>query len=91
MWNPEAFEFTNADNVSFIVLLLWAIPIYLNRRQIMKGKWYKKLFGWSKFMMGRAEKAPEPKLHVRELALCYFFMGIFVYLLFMVQPHGSGS
>jgi hypothetical protein len=90
-WHPDMYVFTNADNVSFIVLLLWAIPLYLNRRQIMQGKWFKKLFGWSKFMMERAERAPEPKLHLREMALCYFFMGLFVYLVFMVQPHGGGS
>ncbi len=89
LWNPEAFEFTNADNVSFIVLLLWAIPLYLNRSQIMKSKWFKKFFGWSNFIMKRAEKAPNPKLNNFELALCYFFMGFFVYLVFMVQPHGS--
>ncbi len=89
LWNPEAFEFTNADNVSFIVLLLWAIPIYLNRAPIMNGKWYKKLFGWSKFLMARAAKASPPRLTNKEFALCYFFMGIFVFLVFMVQPHGS--
>jgi hypothetical protein len=90
MWNPEAWELTNADNVSFIVLLLWALPLYFNRAQILRSKWYKKLFGWSKFAMSRAEKAPNPKLRNFELALCYFFMGIFVFLVFMVQPHGSG-
>jgi hypothetical protein len=90
-WNPEMYEFTNADNVSFIVLLLWAIPIYLNRQQIMKGKWFKKLFGWSNFLMKRAESTPKPKLSNFEFALSYFFMGIFVFLVFMVQPHGSGS
>ena len=89
MWNEEAWEFTNADNSSLYVLVLWAIPIYLNRRPIMRGKWFKKFFGWSKFLMERAEKAPEPKLLEKELALCYFFMGLFVYLVFMVQPHGT--
>jgi hypothetical protein len=91
LWNPEAFEFTNADNVSLIVLVLWAIPLYLNRRQVMQTKWFKKLFGWNYYLMKKAETAPEPKLHLRELALCYFFMGLFVYLVFMVQPHGGGS
>lgn len=88
IWHPEAWMFTNADNVSLIVLALWAIPIYLNRRPIMRGKWFKKLFGGIDFLMERAEKAPEPKLLDKELALCYFFMGLFVYLVFMVQPHG---
>jgi hypothetical protein len=90
LWNPEAFELTNADNVSFIVLLLWAIPVYFNRRPIVQSKWYKKFFGWSKFLMARAEKAPNPKLQNIEFAISYFFMGFFVYLVFMVQPHGSG-
>ena len=90
IWNPDAFSFTNADNVSFIVLLLWAIPVYLNRRQIMQHKWFKKFFGWSKFLMSRAEKAPSPRLLNKELAICYFFMGFMVFLVFMVQPHGSG-
>lgn len=90
IWNPEAFEMTNADNVSFIVLLLWAIPMYINRAQIMRSKYYKKLFGWSKLAMKRAEKAPDPVIPNSILALCYFFMGVFTYVVFMVQPHGSG-
>jgi hypothetical protein len=90
MWNPEAWSFTNADNVSFIVLLLWAIPLYLNRAQIVRSKWYKKFFGWSSFLMRRAEKAPKPRLGNKELAIMYFLMGVFVFLVFMVQPHGSG-
>lgn len=91
IWNPEAFDMTNADNVSFIVLLFWAVPMYINRAQIMRSKYFKKLFGWSKFAMRRAEKAPDPRLSNGILALCYFFMGIFTYVIFMVQPHGSGS
>jgi hypothetical protein len=90
LWNPEAFEMTNADNVSFIVLLFWAVPMYINRAQIMRSKYYKKLFGWSKFAMKRAEKAPDPKIPTSILALCYFFMGIFTFVIFEVQPHGSG-
>jgi hypothetical protein len=90
IWNPAAFEMTNADNVSLIVLVLWFIPMYINRAQIMRSKYYKKLFGWSKFAMKRAEKAPEPVIPNSILALCYFFMGIFTYVVFMVQPHGSG-
>ncbi|UCF09034.1 MAG: hypothetical protein JSW28_04940, partial [Thermoplasmata archaeon] len=91
MWNPEAFEMTNADNVSFITLLLFALPIYLNRAWVMKGKIFGKLFGRFKFAMKRAEKAPTPKLSYREFALCYFLMGIFIFVVFEVQPHGGGS
>jgi hypothetical protein len=90
IWNPEAFDFRNADNVSFAVLFLWAIPAFLNRRQFMQTKWYRRFFGWSKWAMAHADRAPEPKLMMREIALCYFFMGFLVYLVFMVQPHGSG-
>ncbi len=90
MWNPEAFQMTNADNVSFLVLLFWAIPMYINRAQIMRSKYYKKLFGWSKLAMKRAEKAPDPVIPTSILALCYFFMGIFTFVIFEVQPHGSG-
>jgi len=91
IWHPDAFSATNADNVSLIVLILWAIPLYLNRRDIMRSKWFLKFFGWSGFFMDRARKAPEPRLTQQELMLCYFFMGFFVYLVFMVQPHGGGS
>ncbi|UCE73742.1 MAG: hypothetical protein JSV56_12050 [Methanomassiliicoccales archaeon] len=90
IWNPEAFDMTNADNVSFIVLLLWFIPMYINRAQIMRSKYFKKLFGWSKFAMKRAEMAPNPKLSIGVLALCYCLMGIFTFVVFEVQPHGSG-
>jgi hypothetical protein len=91
LWNPEAWQMTNADNVSFLVLFLWAVPMYINRAQIMRSKYFKKLFGWSKFAMKRVEKAPEPKIPNGILALCYFFMGIFTFVIFAVQPHGSGS
>ncbi|UCG69706.1 MAG: hypothetical protein JSV09_01395 [Thermoplasmata archaeon] len=91
IWNPEAFDMTNADNVSFIVLLLWFIPMYVNRAQIMRSKYYKKLFGWSKFAMKRAEKTPDPIIPNSVLALCYCLLGIMTFVIFEVQPHGSGS
>jgi hypothetical protein len=55
----------------------------------MHHKWFKKFFGWSKYLMEKARTAPEPKLLTKEMALCYFFMGLFVYMVFMVQGHGS--
>lgn len=90
LWNPEAFEMTNADNVSFVVLLFWFVPLYINRAQIMRSKYFKKLFGRSKFAMKRAEKAPDPMIPNSILALCYFLLGIMTFVIFEVQPHGSG-
>jgi hypothetical protein len=89
IWQTDAFSYTNADNVSSIVLILWAIPMYLNRAQIMRSNTYRKFFGWSKFAMRRAQNVKDSRLSKREVALCYFFMGIFAFLVFMVQPHGS--
>ncbi len=91
IWNTEAFDMTNADNVSFIVLLFWFIPMYINRAQIMRSKYFKKLFGKIKFAMKRAEKAPDPIIPNGVLALCYCLLGIMTFVIFEVQPHGSGS
>jgi hypothetical protein len=87
-WNPEMYTFTNADNVSFLVLLFWAIPFYLNRRTFMNTRGFYKLFGWSRWLMRKAARAPVPKLTHRELAFMYCLMGIFTYVIFAVQPHG---
>ena len=87
-WNPEAYIMTNADNVSLITLVLWAIPLYLNRRAIMNTPLFKKMFGWSRWLMKKAEAAPAPLLTDRELGFMYFIMGIFVFTVFAVQPHG---
>jgi hypothetical protein len=91
MWNPEAYSMTNADNVSFLILLFWAVPMYINRAQVMRSKYFQKLFGRFSFAMKRAEKAPKPKIPNGVMALCYFFMGVFTFVIFAVQPHGSGS
>ncbi len=91
IWNEGWWELTNADNVSFVVLAMWFIPMYINRAQVLKSKYFKKLFGWSKFAIKRGEKAPDPRLTNGILALCYFFMGIFTFVVFMAQEHGSGS
>ena len=90
LWNPEAFEMTNADNVSFVVLALWALPMYINRAWVVKGKRFAKIFGGIFFLMDWAKKAPPPKLTYREFAICYFLMGIFIFIVFEVQPHGGG-
>jgi hypothetical protein len=91
IWNEGWWELTNADNVSFVVLVMWFIPMYINRAQVLKSKYFKKLFGWSKLIIKRGEKAPDPRLTNGILALCYFFMGIFTFVVFMAQEHGSGS
>ena len=87
-WNPWFYDITNADNVSFIVLVLWAIPLWLNRRQLMESRPHHWLFGRIGWFRRFAAKAPRPLLTDREIALLFFVMGIFVWLVFMVQPHG---
>ena len=87
-WNPEAWSMTNADNVSLLTLLFWIIPMYINRREIMQSKPFKKLCGKSKWVMARTVKAPKPVFTQRELALIYFILGIFIFTVFAVQPHG---
>jgi hypothetical protein len=91
MWNPQAWEMTNADNVSLVALVLWAIPMYLNRAWVLKGKKFEKLFGRISFAMKRAAQAPAPVLSYREFTLSYFFLGILIFVIFEVQPHGGGS
>jgi hypothetical protein len=87
-WNEEAWSMTNADNVSLLALLFWIIPMYINRREIMYSKPFLKFFGKSKWVMGRAAKARSPIFTQRELALIYFILGIFIFTVFAVQPHG---
>jgi hypothetical protein len=89
VWNAWFYQWDNADHVSLIVLVLWAIPLWLNRQQLMASAphyWFFGRFGWFKRF---AAKAPEPRISDRELALIYFFMGVLIFLLFMVQPHGN--
>ena len=89
VWNPWFYDLENADNVSFIVLLLWAIPLWLNREQVMAHRSHAFLFRHSKWARRQYEKAPLAKLTDREMAIIYFLMGIFVFLVFMVQSHGN--
>ena len=44
--------------------------------------------GKSKWVMARTVKAPKPVFTQRELALIYFILGIFIFTVFAVQPHG---
>jgi hypothetical protein len=89
VWNPWFYDIKNADNVSFIVLVLWAIPLWLNRRQLVASRPHAWLFGRIGWFRRLAAKAPEPVLSDREMALLFFVMGIFVWLVFMVQSHGN--
>lgn len=89
VWNPWFYDITNADHISLIVLVLWALPLWLNREQLMASRPHYWLFGRSPFFRRLAAKAPEPMVTDRELAIMYFLMGVFVFLVFMVQPHGN--
>ena len=89
VWNPWFYDLKNADNVSFIVLLLWAIPLWLNREQVMAHRSHAFLFRRFGWVRRQYEKAPAAKLTDREMAIIYFLMGIMVFLVFMVQSHGN--
>ena len=89
VWNPWFYDITNADHISLIVLVLWALPLWLNREQLMASRPHYWLFGRIGFFKRLAAKAPEPMVTDRELAIMYFLMGVFVFLVFMVQPHGN--
>jgi hypothetical protein len=88
-WNPEAWTLQNADNSSALALLFWIIPMYINRREIMNSGAFKKVFGKSRWLMSKAEKAPGPIFTDREMALIYFILGIFIFAVFAVQSHGN--
>ena len=88
-WNPWFYDITNADNVSFIVLVLWAIPLWLNRQQLIANRPHAWFFGKIKFFRNMADNAKEPRITDRELTIIFFLMGVFVFLLFVIQPHGN--
>ncbi len=89
VWNPWFYDITNADNVSLIVLVLWAIPLWLNRHQLVASRPHAWFFGRIKWFRDMADKAPEARITDRELTIIYFLMGVFVFLLFVIQPHGN--
>jgi hypothetical protein len=89
VWNPWFYDIKNADHVSLIVLTLWAIPLWLNRRQLVASRPHAWLFGRFKRVRQLADDAPEPMVTDREMAIIYFIMGVFVFLVFMVQSHGN--
>ena len=88
-WNIEMYDITNADNTSLIGLVLWFIPLYLNRSQIYGSRLYDKVLGRFEFAQRLRERAPAPRLSNRTLGLCFFFIGILIWLVYAVQPHGS--
>jgi len=89
VWNAWFYQWDNADHVSLIVLVLWALPLWFNRQQLMANRSHAWFFGRIGFFRKLAENPPEPKLTNREFAIMYFLMGVFVFLVFMVQPHGN--
>jgi hypothetical protein len=89
VWNAWFWQWENADHVSLIVLILWALPLWLNRKQVMAGRAHAWFFGRIGFFRRLVAKAHEPRLTNREMAIMYFLMGIFVFLVFMVQSHGN--
>lgn len=89
VWNPWFWQWQNADHVSLIVLVLWAIPLWLNRKEVMASGAHGWLFRRFGFLRRLAEDPPEPKLTRREMAIMYFLMGVFVFLVFVVQSHGN--
>lgn len=89
VWNPWFYDIKNADHVSLIVLALWAIPLWLNRQQLVARRPHAWFFGKFKRVRQFADDAPEPMVTDREMAIIYFIMGVFVFLVFMVQSHGN--
>ena len=89
VWNPWFYDITNADNVSLIVLVLWAIPLWLNRKDVMAHRSHAFLFRHIPWARRQYETAPQPRLTDREMTIIYFILGVLVFLLFMVQPHGN--
>ncbi len=89
VWNDWFWQWDNADHVSLIVLVLWALPLWLNREQLITARPHAWLFGRIGFIRKLGDNAPPAKLTNREIAIMYFLMGVFVFLVFMVQPHGN--
>jgi hypothetical protein len=89
IWNAWFWQWQNADHVSLIVLVLWALPLWINRKEVMASGAHGWLFRRIGYLRRLAEDPPEPKLTSRELAIMYFLMGVFVFLVFVVQSHGN--
>ncbi len=89
VWNPGFYDITNADHSSLLVMTLWALPMWLNRGDALSRRPHVRWLGWSSWLRRLAARAPKPRFTDREMALIYFFLGVIVFLLFMVQPHGN--
>jgi hypothetical protein len=89
IWNPSFYDITNADHTSTIALLLWGIPLWLNRRTVMSHMSHNWLFRRIPWARKQYEMAPEPMISEREMAIIFFLLGIMIFLVFAVQPHGN--
>lgn len=89
LWNPAFYDFTNSDHTAFVTLLLWALPLWLDRGDILTRNPHVRWWRWSARARRWAGAAPPPRLSTRELAIIYFLLGILVFMMFMVQPHGN--
>jgi hypothetical protein len=89
VWHPDAFTLKNADNSALLALTLFAIPMWLNRGDILTRKPHFRWLRWSGWLKRVAARSPGPRFTDREMALIYFFLGILIYAMFMVQSHGS--
>lgn len=90
IWQADFWTLKNADNTATIALVLWAIPMWLNRGDILTRKPHFRWLRWSGFLKRVAERAPPPRFSDREMALIYFFLGLMVFSMFMAQSHGGG-
>jgi hypothetical protein len=89
IWNAWFWQWTNADHVSLIVLTLWALPLWVNRQQLRVTRYHAWFFGKIGVIRKMMDNPPSPKLTDREIAIMYFLMGVFVFLVFVVQEHGN--
>jgi hypothetical protein len=88
-WRPAFYDITNADHVSLLVLVLWAIPLWLNREQVMAHRSHAFLFRRIPWVRKQYERAPKARLTDREMLIIYFILGVLTFMIFMVQPHGN--
>jgi hypothetical protein len=88
VWRPGFWDITNADHVAFLAIVLWAIPMWLNRGDIWSRRPHERFWIKREWFEGRIKKASLPLLSDREVAIIYFLLGVMIFMLFMVQPHG---
>jgi hypothetical protein len=89
IWNPSFYEITNADHTSTIALVLFGIPLWLNRKILMAPKSHRWFFRHIPWVRKQYATAPDPIISKREMAIIYFLLGVMIFLVFAVQPHGN--